>query len=260
MDFFDPHVRVDSLTDADLANLRYFDTTGCVLVSHAPRRFATANELTTYWSVLRSADYERARAADLDCKLALGVTDAALPQRSAPELWRALRALLDERVALLGELRLSEDTAAQWELIDRHARLHQRCALPLLLTPSPKLVSNFAYKATRRLRDAGVAPDAIVSSGFPTRVNRVALEEGGHVIIHVNGAPADVDSALDEALEHTRALPAASSRLMLSAGIRAGQHDLLGLARAANRLAERGVGEELICALVRDNARTLVRG
>lgn len=259
MNFFDPHVRIDSLTDADLENLRYFDTLGCVLVSHAPRRFATAAELTTYWSTLRSVDYERARSAGLHCKLALGVADAALPQRSAPAIWRALHTLLDDRVALLGELRLSDDTTAQWELLDHHARLHRSTLLPLLLTPSPTLVTNFAYKATRRLRDAGVAPDALVSSGFPSRINRVTLEEGGHVIIHVNGAPTDIDDALDEALEHIRALPGAIARVMLSAGIRAGQHDLIGLARSASRLAARGVSDELIQALVRDNAQTLIR-
>ena len=262
MELFDPHIRSDARPDQDLDNLVYFDVRGGLITAHAPRPFVRAEDLITYWEWLLGPERERLARHGLRARVALGMPPRASPERASPGIWRALDGLLArEGAAAVGELSARSEEAGDWARLTRQLELAGRHELPVVIVPPRQLRVTMTYKMMERVREVEVEPGRAIFSGLDVRQAEIALAEGFGAALRVGPLgvpPRQIASHVEALLE---AEPeAARARLMLTAGVRAGAADVLGLPGALQALRKHGIAEEDCRAACGGSARRLLGG
>ena len=161
----------------------------------------------------------------------------------------------------MGEVGVWEDTRAHWSLFERQVALAAAHALPLVLTPPRHRPINMTNRAMARLEQLGVHPERVLLVGLEGERAEVALSEGFRVALAVGpyGQPPREVAALVLELV-ARAPDRAPAALMLTAGVRAGAADILGVPKTLRHLGELGADEALRRAVCHDNAARFYHG
>lgn len=262
MRIFDAQLRSDACSDADLQNLRYFDTEQVVLTAHAPRAFERAEDLLRYFGALVCDEARRVERAGLRAHVALGVLPPARPRRAHPELWAALPGLLRQpRVVALGEVGVWADEKAQWALFERQVKLARdlfdgRRTLATIVTPPEDLRVNMTYKMMQRAERLGMAPGCMLMNRLDERLIETVVSEGFVAGVSVGASNLNPRHAAEAIARALQALGSAE-RLVLNSAIRIGGADILGIPKTIVALQELGVDPRSIERMVYGNARAL---
>ena len=255
---FDPYVKADALSAQDLDHLAYFELQHALILSHAPRRFERARDLTASWDHLLEHHLPRFERAGIRAHAALSIPQ--LPTRTSPRLLATLAQYLeDPRVAALGEVMPGEDAPGR-ALCEALGRV--KSALPILLREPAEMRVTRTYGALARLGDAGVEAGRVVVCSGQQEVVRAALWEGAWATLVMGpfGVAAREVTRVLEWLREEAGEQALRERLMLSAGLRRAGTDVMALARAHEAMLHGGWGEDVITALLHANAQRRFTG
>jgi len=199
----------------------------------------------------------RIAQSNLTAHVALGLHPNARPRRAHLQLWDELPELLEhDAVVAVGECAAFEDTAADWELLDRHIECANSAALPLVVTTPKTLRVNMAYKMMEVFDDRGVAPERVMFLGLDAPQLSTTLATGHYACVSLGPFGLDTEAlhGVVEALL-VEDESATSARLVCSSGLRSGGGDVLALAKARDVLFAAGFGEARIARWTGENAR-----
>lgn len=262
MKIFDAQIRSDSCSNADLKNLRYFDTKRVVTCAHAPRHFERAEDLLGYFDALTSEEAGRLARCGLKAHVALGVLPSAVPRRAHFEVWRELPQLLEQpEVVALGEIGAWVDEAAQWELFERQVKIARDVSasdpggesVPIVCTPPDDLRVNMTFKMMQRVEKLGMAPELVLMNRLDERLIEAVVREGFVAGISVGASNLNPRKSATLLARLIQTLGSAE-RIVLNSALRAGGSDILGIPKTVVALQELGVDAHTIERLVWGNA------
>jgi uncharacterized protein len=245
---FDAHLRAAALTARDLADLRFFGIAGALVPTDDSGSPRGAEAIQRGWARLAGGVVRRLRQAGLAGYVALGIHPRHLP-------WRGLEALLAElpdqlgrpEVAAIGAVGLESGGQREEEVFVRQLELARDLRLAVLVyTPFADKV-RITRRALAILREADLPPDRVIVDQADGRTVRMILACGYRA-----GFPLSRTRGVEEAVRLVRAL--GPGGLVLESDAGEGGGDLLGLARAADRMAKAGLSEAVIRRVCGGNA------
>jgi uncharacterized protein len=254
---FDAHIRSEVCSDADLKHLSYFGTAVVITTSHDARSFESAADLIEYFEFLLGPEATRLGRCGLEAYVALGVLPTARPRRTHYEVWRRLPAMLDNPVVVaVGEVGVFEDSSDQWELFETQARMAREARKPLIVTSPAELRINQSYKMMQRLEKIGVSPSQVMINYTDERFIENVLHSGFYAGLAVGAATQEPRQAarwIAELLHRG----ARSEQIVINSALRVGGADVLAIPKTIEALGELGVPQDVISAMVWDNAENL---
>ncbi|MFU8805994.1 MAG: hypothetical protein ACNA8W_19440 [Bradymonadaceae bacterium] len=261
MKIFDVHIRSDSCTDADLKNLRYFETEHVITTAYDARPFEQARDLMSYFQGLIDHECSRLRRCGLIPHVALGVLPGARPRRTHYEVWRELPGLLtNPAVVAIGEIGVWEDVKDQWDLFERQIKLALEAGpRPVIITPPPELRITMTYKMMQIIERIGFPPHQVMINYTDDRFIENVLQSGFCAGVAVGATPQTPRQAAG-ILVRVLESQGSAERVILNSALRAGGSDVLAIPKTVAALQELGMIEEEIEALTFENASKLFLG
>lgn len=250
--YFDAHLRAGGLGARDLADLRFFGVAGALCPSGDDVTPATAAAILRAWEELSGPVLRRMRRAGLAAYVALGVHPRRIP-------WRGLEALLAELpdllgrpgVVAIGEVGLEEGGPREEQVLLRQLQLAHDLRLPVLVHTPWKEKVRVTRRTLALLREAELPAARVLVDHADGRTVRMIRACG-----HWAGLSLSAGRRARGPVEEASALVAelGPEGLVLDSDAGEGGGDLLALARAADRMARRGLSEAVVRRVCGGNA------
>jgi hypothetical protein len=246
--FFDAHLRGASLTDRDVADIRFFGVVGALSPLVDRGVAATAADLRRDWEGVVLA-MTRLRRAGLGAFAALSVPPGRIPARGTEALLAELPELLSRRaVVAIGPVGPGSGTPREEELFSRQLEMARELRRPVMVATPPRDHVRSTRRAIAALRESGIPPERVLVDGADAHTVRILRSVGYCAVLSLSTGR----SALDVAARLVRSLGPEGIALASHAGDGVG--DLLALPRAADRMARIGLSDAVIRRVCGRNA------
>jgi hypothetical protein len=248
---FDALLHARSLRPRDLADLRFFGVWGGLVPSDDAIAAATPAAVREGWEeVVRAV--RRLRRARLAAWGALGVHPRRIPLRSLEALLAELPAALGRpEVAALGAVGLDAGGELEERVLVRQLELSRELRLPVVVATPWRARERITRRVLAVLREAELDPERVLVAGADARTVRPIRACGYLAGLSLSGG-AGPAGAVEEAVRIVASLGPEGLVLGSDAGLAGG--DLLGLARAADRLAKAGLSDAVVKRVCGGNA------
>ncbi len=255
---FDPHMRSRTQSGDDLKNLHYFGTTEVVTTAHGGQGFERAEDLLEYFDLLTGEESRRLQKCGLIPHVAVGVVPDARPRRAHYEIWKALPEILQRPIVVaIGEVGVWEDNDEQWDLFERQVRIGLKLdSMPMIVTPPKELKITLTYKMMKRLEKWGYPPSRILINYCDERLLENVIQSGfyaGYPVGAASNDPRDAGPFIAEIIDRV----GGAEQILLTAALRSGGGDVLGIPKTIVALREVGVEDTSIENMVYANAGRL---
>lgn len=248
----DAHVHADGLTDADLDLLASFGVEQVLVCAHdgaIDRRRPTCAAWLSQYDRLLSVEARRLRRHGLRALFALGVHPAHAPERGLEELFHRLPAYLSHpAVVALGSLGVSTGDAREQWVLGRQLEMAHELRRPVLVSPPPLDPGGGMKSLLALLRRYELGPERILIERATAPM--VPLLRGLGFSIALEASPGRLSS--DEIVHIVSRWGA--ERFVLTSHAGEGSADVLGVPQLAMGLAARGLSDEVVMRVGRENA------
>jgi predicted metal-dependent TIM-barrel fold hydrolase len=251
--FFDAHLGATALTARDLADLRFFGIAGALCPASDAVAPATAAAIHGAWEDLAGKVVRRLRRGGIAAWAALGVHPRRIP-------WRGLEALLAElpellgrpEVVAIGEIGLEEGGPREEEVFARQLAMAKELRLPVLVHTPWKDKGRRTRRILAILREADLPPGRVLVDHADARTVRMIRSFGHAAGVSLSAGGRGRSGPVEEAVRLVASL--GPDGLVLDSDAGEGGGDLLGMARAADRMAKAGLSEAVVRRVCGGNA------
>lgn len=243
---FDALLHARSLGPRDLADLRFFGVNGGLVPSDDAVPSSTAAAVRRGWDEVVLA-VRRLRRAGLAAWGAAGVHPRRVPLRGLEALLADLPAALGRpEIAAVGAVGLDGGGELEERVLVRQLELARELRRPVVVATPWRTRERVTRRLLVLLREGELDPARVLVTGADARTVR-AIRACGHLAgLSLSG------DGLERAVKLVAALGPEGLVLGTDAGLAGG--DLLGLARAADRLARAGLSEAVVRRVCGGNA------
>lgn len=243
---FDALLHARSLGPRDVADLRFFGVEGGLVPSDDAVPSATAPAVRRGWDEVVLA-VRRLRRAGLAAWGAVGIHPRRVPLRGLEALLAELPAALGRsEVAALGAVGLAEGGELEERVLLRQLELARELRRPVVVWTPWRGRERVIRRVLALLREAELEPSRVLVTGADARTVRAIRACGHHAGLSLSG------EGLERAVRLVGTLGPEGLVLGTDAGLAGG--DLLGLARAADRLRRAGLSDAVVRRVCGGNA------
>jgi uncharacterized protein len=251
--YFDAHLGATGLTTRDLEDLKFFGIAGALCPASDAVAPATAAAIHGAWEDLAGKVVRRLRRSGIAAWVALGVHPRRIP-------WRGLEALLAElpellgrpEVVAIGEIGLEEGGPREEQVFARQLDMARELRLPVLVHTPWRDKGRRTRRILSILREAGLPPERVLVDHADARTVRMIRSFGHAAGVSLSAGGRGRSGPVEEAARLVASL--GPEGLVLDSDAGEGGGDLLGLARAADRMAKAGLSEAVVRRVCGGNA------
>lgn len=251
--FIDAHVHANNRSSEDFSRLAAVGCEALVAVAGEEGGFSGYESVLDHFARLALVDRPRIENAGLGCQLALGIHPAGIPARGVDQLLDALEgALHDFGAAAVGEIGLQDGGGEEERVLLAQLEIAARADLPVVLhTPRQGKPKHLA-RILDLLANSRIAPERVLLDHLNADVLPEARRAGCWLGLSVHPAklsPAEIGEIVAaEGSEH----------LVLSTDMGSNPSYLFGIPAAISAMRDRGLAEQAIGQVARDNARAFL--
>jgi uncharacterized protein len=254
---FDALLRAGDLGRRELDDLRFFGIAGALVPADDAVVTASAAAIRRGWDevVLRA---RRLRRAGLAGYAALGIHPRRIPVRGLEALLAELPdALSRPEAAAVGGVGLAAGGELEERVFVRQVELARDLRRPIVVVTPSRGRERITRRALVLLREAEAEPGTVLVAGADARTVRAIRACGFLAGLSLSSGDGGPRGAIDAAARAIASLGPEGIVLYSDAGVAGG--DLLGLPRAADRLAKAGLSDAVIRRVCGGNAIAFLR-
>jgi predicted metal-dependent TIM-barrel fold hydrolase len=185
--------------------------------------------------------------------LALGMHPRGIPEKGADEVLKALpEALKNHRAGAVGEIGLEQGGEVEERMLAEQLNIAAQAKLPAIVHTPREGKQKAVERTLALLSGSKLKPERILLDHLDDHVLPMALNTGCWLGLSVHPAKLSPDRVAGLVAKH------GPGRFVLSTDMGAGASWLFGIPAAVSAMQDLGLGDDVIRAVVYDNAASLL--
>jgi predicted metal-dependent TIM-barrel fold hydrolase len=252
-DFIDAHVHAHSRSGEDFGRLRDAGCIGLVAVADEGGGYRGPGSVLDHFVRLDRVDRSRVERAGLKFWLALGMHPRGIPEEGADEVLEALpEALKRHRAGAVGEIGLEMGGELEERMLAAQLDIAAQAGLPAIVHTPRKDKKKAVERILALLSGCEQRPERILLDHINEEVLPMAADAGCYLGLAVHPAKLSPDQIAGLVAAH------GAGRFILSTDMGASASWLFGIPAAIAAMQDRDLGDDVIRAVVYDNAAGLL--
>lgn len=253
IDFIDAHVHAHSRSGEDFGRLRLAGCAGLLAVADEGGGYSGPGSVLDHFKRLDRVDRGRVELAGLKFHLALGMHPRGIPYGGADEVLKAMpEALKAYRAAAVGEIGLELGGEAEERMLAEQLNIAAQVGLPAIVHTPRQDKRRAVERILALLPGCKQQPENILLDHLDEEVLPMVADTGCFLGLSIHPAKLSPDQAAGLVEAH------GSGRFILSTDMGAAASWLFGIPAAISAMQDRGLGDDVIRAVVYDNAAGLL--
>ena len=253
IEFIDAHVHAHSRSGEDFGRLRLAGCAGLVAVADEGGGYSGPGSVLDHFKRLDRVDRGRVERAGLKFHLALGMHPRGIPYGGVDEVLKAMpEALRAYRAAALGEIGLEQGGEAEERVLAEQLNIAAQAGLPAIVHTPRQGKPQAVERILAVLSGCKLKPDRILLDHLNEEVLPLASDAGCWLGLAVHPAKLPPDRAAGLVEKH------GPGRFIFSTDMGAAASWLFGIPAAISAMQDRGLGDDVIRAVVFQNAAGLL--
>lgn len=253
IDFIDAHVHAHSRSGEDFGRLRAAGCLGLVAVADEGGGYRGPGSVLDHFRRLDRVDRGRVERAGLKFYLALGIHPRGIPEKGADEVLQALpEALKSHWASAVGEIGLEKGGNREEEVLAAQLDIAAEAGLPAVIHTPRTGKKPAVERILTLLANSRIKPEKVLLDHLNEETLEPALDSEYWLGLAVHPAKLSPDQAAGIVAAH------GAGRFVLSTDMGASASWLFGIPAAISAMQDRGLGDDVIRAVVLDNAAGLL--
>jgi predicted metal-dependent TIM-barrel fold hydrolase len=251
--FIDAHVHAHSRSGEDFERLHVAGCAGLVAVADEGGGYRGPDSVLDHFRRLYRVDRPRVERAGLKFFLALGIHPRGIPEKGLDEVLRALpQALSSHRASAVGEIGLEQGGDREECVLAEQLDIAAEAGLPVIVHTPRKQKKPMVERVLALLVRSRLEPEKVLLDHLNPDTLELARGSEYRLGLSVHPAKLSPDQAAGMVAAH------GPGRLVISTDMGASSSYLFGIPAAISAMRDRGLGDDVVRAVVHDNAARLL--
>jgi predicted metal-dependent TIM-barrel fold hydrolase len=252
-EFIDAHVHAHSRSGEDFGRLRSAGCVGLVAVADEGGGYRGPDSVLDHFRRLDRVDRPRVERAGLKFCLALGMHPRGIPVNGANEVLKVLpEALKDHRASAVGEIGLEQGGEQEEDVLAAQLDIAAGAGLPAIVHTPRSRKRQAVERILDLLSKSRLEPEKILLDHLNEDTLDLVLDSNCWLGLAVHPAKLSPDQAAGLVAKY------GPGRFVLSTDMGASASWLFGIPATVSAMQDRGLGDDVIRAVVYHNAASLL--